>query len=345
MENTVRQFDYFYTEEADQFTFYRIPKKLFTERIFRELSCEAKVLYGLMLDRLSLSHRNNWMDEQGRVYIVYGRREAAEELGCGEKKAGRIISELADTGLIEKKRRGQGKLNLFYVMNFNRLLEKAAAVPERTVPEKQVDCPCDRDTGKYKAAEGTEEPFQKGQNDTSGKVRTTVQREEGQNDTSRKVNPTVLEGSKRPPNKTDKNNTDVSNNNLSIHHSWNRERKDLIRRRIDYDALAHDMPQSAGLLDEIVDLVADVMNAPLDARKKIDGITMPCSDLQEQFGRLDMSHIRYVLECVEEAGRTCRIRNIKAYLLTALYNAPMTINSYYSAMVNHDLYKDAAEGG
>ena len=109
--------------------------------------------------------------------------------------------------------------------------------------------------------------------------------------------------------------------------------------------LVHDMPQSASLLDEIVDLVADVMNAPPDARKKIDGITMPCSDLQEQFGRLDMSHIRYVLECVEEAGRTCRIRNIKAYLLTALYNAPMTINSYYSAMVNHDLYKGMAEGG
>lgn len=64
-------YDYFYGAEAEQFSFYRIPKVLFTEERFRSVSAEAKVLYGLLLDRMSLSCKNGWLDKEGRVYIIF----------------------------------------------------------------------------------------------------------------------------------------------------------------------------------------------------------------------------------------------------------------------------------
>lgn len=115
------QFDYFHGMEAEQYSFYRIPKMLFTEECFRSLSCEAKVLYGLMLDRMGLSIRNRWIDEEDRVYIVFTVEEIAGLMDCGIQKAVKLVRELdADKGigLIEKKRLGLGKPNVIYVKNF-----------------------------------------------------------------------------------------------------------------------------------------------------------------------------------------------------------------------------------
>ena len=111
MEDRIR-LSYFYGKEADQFSFYKIPKLLFTEEYFKKISVEAKVLYGLMLDRMSLSMKNQWMDDEGRAYIYYSLEDIMEALGCSNKKAISIMKELdtdAGIGLIEKKRQGQGK--------------------------------------------------------------------------------------------------------------------------------------------------------------------------------------------------------------------------------------------
>lgn len=115
------QFDYYRGMEAEQYTFYRIPKVLFTAECFKSLSCEAKVLYGLLLDRMSLSIKNRWFDEEDRVYIIFTVEEIAELMNCGTQKAVRLLKELdADKGigLIEKKRLGLGKPNVIYVKNF-----------------------------------------------------------------------------------------------------------------------------------------------------------------------------------------------------------------------------------
>lgn len=109
MEQHIK-FDYFYGKEANLYSFYRVPKLLFTEPMFKELSCEAKILYGLMLDRMSLSIKNAWFDAEGRAYIYFSIEEIAELLNCGKNKAVRSLQELVnDTGigLIEKKRQGQ----------------------------------------------------------------------------------------------------------------------------------------------------------------------------------------------------------------------------------------------
>ncbi|MBE6966803.1 MAG: replication initiator protein A, partial [Ruminococcaceae bacterium] len=115
------QFEYFYGGEAEQFSFFRIPKLLFRDEAFKSISTDAKVLYGLMLDRMSLSLKNNWIDTEGRVYIIYTIADIMEDMNCADQKAGKLLTELDNNkgiGLIERKRQGLGKPNIIYVKNF-----------------------------------------------------------------------------------------------------------------------------------------------------------------------------------------------------------------------------------
>ena len=114
------QFSYFYKNQSEQFTFYRIPKILFADERFAKLSAEAKVLYGLMLDRMGLSRKNDMIDSLDRVYIYFPLDEVAENLHCGKEKASKLIAELdaRGIGLIETKRQGLGKANIIYVKDF-----------------------------------------------------------------------------------------------------------------------------------------------------------------------------------------------------------------------------------
>ena len=113
------QYEYFYGAQAEQFSFYRIPKALFTEPNFRELSTDAKVLYGILLDRMSLSRKNQWLDAQNKVYIIFTVEEIMDALNCANQKATRLMVELEkQAGLIERKRQGLGRPNLIYVKNF-----------------------------------------------------------------------------------------------------------------------------------------------------------------------------------------------------------------------------------
>ena len=91
-------FDYYYGEESNQFSFYRIPRQLITDERFKQLSSDAKLLYGLLLDRMSLSAKNGWYDDSGRVFIYYTLNEIQEDLNCGHDKAIRLLASLDSTG-------------------------------------------------------------------------------------------------------------------------------------------------------------------------------------------------------------------------------------------------------
>ena len=147
--------EFFGIEESEQYAFYRVPKLLFTSERFWNLSTDAKMLYGLLLDRMALSQKNGWVDEQGRVYIIYTVENIMESLGCGNKKAIQLLAELENkANLILRKKQGLGKPNLIYVKKF-------------TV-----------------AARAVERHFLKCENDTSGNVETTslgVSKEHGNN--------------------------------------------------------------------------------------------------------------------------------------------------------------------
>ena len=123
-------FDYYYGIEAEQFSFYRVPRLLIKDERFKGLSSDAKLLYGLMLDRMSLSMKNGWLDDENRAYIIYTVDAIMEDLGCSKPTWTKIMRELDSDngiGLIEKKRRGLGKPDIIYVKNF-------ASVPDEKEP-------------------------------------------------------------------------------------------------------------------------------------------------------------------------------------------------------------------
>ena len=111
-------FDYFYGQSGEMFSYFRVPKILFRDIKFKDLPTDAKTLYGILLDRMGLSVKNGWLDEQGRVYIIFPVQEVMDALGCADNKATKLFRKLEKFGLIERKRRGLGKPNLIYVKNF-----------------------------------------------------------------------------------------------------------------------------------------------------------------------------------------------------------------------------------
>ena len=112
------RFPFHYGGEADQYTFYRIPKRMFDDPMLKQLSTDAKVLYGLMLDRMGLSLRNGWFDEEGRVYIYFSVEEIMAMLGCANAKCTKLLQELDSEngiGLITRVKQGLCKPDVIYV--------------------------------------------------------------------------------------------------------------------------------------------------------------------------------------------------------------------------------------
>lgn len=333
------QFDYFRGMEAEQYSFYRVPKVLFTAECFKSLSCEAKVLYGLMLDRMSLSIKNRWFDEEDRVYIIFTVEEIAELLNCGTQKAVKLMKELDDNqgiGLIEKKRLGLGKPNVIYVKNF--------ILKEKCSPEQRGKAP--ENLGNTQNSE----------NHNSRIVKTTNQElpesqfKNDENHTSRIVEITTQEVPNSQSNNTDINNTDFNETDsiqsyLSPSAGEVRpvgedviERMEtyraLIQENIDYECFLDRREKED--VDELIELMVEILMMPDDSVVRIGGADKPVSVVKSRFLKLTYSHIEYVLFSLHR--NTSKVANIKAYLLTTLYNLSMTMNHYYQAEVNHDLY-------
>lgn len=111
------QFNYFYGDEHEQYLFLQLPIMLIKDKCFKKLSDSSKILYSLLLNRTSLSKKNNWIDEQGRIYIIYTIEEIMEDLNCANQKACKLLKELKEVGLIEKKQQGLNKPNILYIKN------------------------------------------------------------------------------------------------------------------------------------------------------------------------------------------------------------------------------------
>ena len=127
---------YIYMNEAEEFSFFRIPKTLVTDQHYAGLSLEAKFLYGLLLDRVSLSKQNGWVDEDMRVFIYFTQEEAMETMRYGKDKITRLFRELDQTGigLIERRKQGQGRPARIYVKSFVLPLEPESPESDQTPP-------------------------------------------------------------------------------------------------------------------------------------------------------------------------------------------------------------------
>lgn len=308
-------FDYFYSDLRSRENFIMMPKELFSDERFSSLSIEAKSLYCMMLDRMSLSAKNGLKDEQNRIYIIFTLKEAMELLGVGKTKCIRIFAELDEetgTGLIERVKRGQGKAAYIYVKN--------AFPPE--------------------------------DNSKSGKV-SNADVKKSQNETSRGLKNEPLEVSKSDHNNTDINKTEENKTDFSNYHinsylsntlsnlkkadeTIRREKMSLIiKNNIEFDILKE--RYSEDKLTKIVDIMTDCVTNENDFLI-IGGKKIPSSLVKQRMLSLDSSHIEYVLDCM--AKNKTLIRNIKSYLISALYNAYQTIDFYYEMMVRYDLSEE-----
>ena len=303
-------FEYFYGGQSESFSFYRIPRQLVTGKEFRHLSTDAKLLYGMMLDRMGLSARNGWFDDLDRVYIYYTIDEIMEDLCCGHNKAVRLLAELGTkgVGLIERKKQGQGKPTMIYVKQF---VETVSNVPGGKSALPRL-------------------PKTGSQEDSKEEVQTS------RNETSRLPESGSADFPKGETNYTDTSNTENSYTDPSIHPSYcpKVERAVIeadVREQIDYPRLAESYPYDDP--ESILELICDVLCSTAET-VRIGNENVPTPKVQERYRRLDFEHVTYVMDSLRET--TAKIKNIRGYLLTALYYAPITIGPYYAAAVRHD---------
>ena len=246
--------DYFYGQAGKLFSFYRIPKALFQEQRFQNLSTDAKTLYGILLDRMSLSVKNEWFDKQGRVFIIFTIEDVKRALCCADNKATKLLRDR--------------------------------------------------------------------ENHESGSPKNACQ------------DPPKSRCNKNKKSKTERNNT---NPILSDELEKMKNRKlleEFFSRSLEIELLLRLYPDDEDTIYQIVDLLVDTC----DSKRKlirIAGDDKPAEVVLSRLKKLNADHIRFVLDCL--AANTSPIRNMKQYLLAALFNAPTTIQLYYQNKVNHDL--------
>lgn len=335
------QFEYFYNDDSDQYSFYRIPKLLFTEEYFSSLSCEAKVLYGLMLDRISLSLKNKWFDEQNRAYIIFTIEDVMELLNCKSQKAVKIMKELDaedGIGLIEKIRQGFGKPNIIYVKNF---MIKEAEEQQQQVQQNELPKNCENQNSVIQNPADFSTTVD-GENQNSvirNPADFSTVDSENQNSVIVKIKNQECRKSK--PNYTDYSKTDISKNNpIYLSKTGLMDEmdtyKNVVKKNINYTCFENDWSYDIKMIDELIDLIVEIMTLPDAVTVRIGGVEKKAALVKSQFMKLKKAHIEYVMNCLKK--NTTKIANIRAYLLTTLYNAPLTMDSYYQAKVNYDLY-------
>ena len=253
-------YDYFYGEQAEQFAFYRIPKVLFSKDKFWSVSADAKLLYGILLDRMNLSAKNGWLDEAGRVYIIFTIEEIKESLGCAEKKAVKLLDELEKKAeLIERKRQGLGKPNLIYVKNFI----------SGSVERQFLNC----------------------QNDNSAISQNTIQ------DLSKvQGNNTDIKNTDLSDTNSIFPSVDCGKDNGNEEY---RQYYQYFYEQLGIEYLKKDYPYDLGILESILELVVETVCSKRQIIR-IGGDDRPVEVVKSRFMKLDSEHIRYVLDCFKE---------------------------------------------
>ena len=314
------KFDYYYGAESEQFTFVRIPRMLFTDKEhFGGLSNDAKLLYGLLLERMSLSRKNNWFDEQNRVFIIFKIEEIADRLNCGREKACNTLKELDDEsgiGLISKRRRGMGQPTIIYVKNF-------VVKDEPSDETEQPQTPKNQEVGKSE--------FKDSEKQTSSIPKNRIH-----------------EVGKSESNYIEINNTEKS---YIEHRSFdpsaeteNSPQKDLgtidrleieksVEDQIGYDCLMSQPDESVrNMITEIKDLIVDVMCG--ERNVFVGGQRISDEAAKSAFSKLTDEHVIYVLHNVTNYPE--RISRIDRFLLTSLYNAAYTYTNSVFAGIEYN---------
>jgi len=312
------QLEYLSPKIARGYDFYLLPKLLLDHEAFDDIDYGAKILYSFMLSRASLSATNadNFTDEQGRLYIIYTVEQVMDSMRCSNKTAIKMIKQLDDIGLIEKKRQGQGKPSIIYVKDFNTI------------------------------------HFLKCKKYTSESVNLSLQKVKDLHPSYNNLSEKNL-SEKNHINQSAKIRSGTSNTSKdkkrlidTIGEKEYREYEEIIKDNINYDIMVDEVfkhPKTGKIhktcnkefLDEVVFTILDTVCSKKETIR-VGGENKPAAIVKSQLLKLGDEHIRYVYGSLQ--NNTTKVYNIRSYLLTTLYNAPSSMNNYYRQEVNHDLY-------
>lgn len=322
------EFDYYYGIEAEQFTFVRVPKVLFTDKEhFGGLSNEAKLLYGLLLERMSLSRKNNWIDKHNRVYIIFPVEEIEEILDVGHEKALNLLKELDDQsgiGLVRKKRRGLGLPSILYVKNF---IVKGEQNTDHVPTSRSLE-------NEFQEVGKTD--FKKSENQTSAYLKSRL-----------------LEVRNSDSNNIDINNTDMSYTyDQSIYRSQagfqnfspgadglidgidRSTVEEKVKKQIDYDCLiSHPDSSVVQMAEEIKDLMVDVLCGERSVVS--EGKRVSEESAKSAYRKITFDHVQYVMKSL--VSYPDKISRIDRFLTTSLYNSVYTLTNSTFAGFEHDM--------
>lgn len=308
-------FDYFYGRGTELFAFYQVPKILITDNRFADITTDAKLLYSLMLDRSSLSAKNGWLDKEGKVYIFYTLEQIMIDMHCANQKATKLLKELETKGLIERRKRGQGKVTRIYVRDF------ATGLHGDGNGERQIETHESHDSQTHENRESRDVKISSPDSWKSCTNNTHI------NDIDmRKTDPINLSAESANPGEKVVRMDDP----MRIRKQY----EDYLREKLSIDVLIQNNPCDVGRINEIFNLMLDVLCSTAKTIR-ISGDDKPIDVVRAQFMKIDSGHMEYILDCFKH--KITDIRNVKQYLLATIYNAPLTIDHYYTSKVNYDM--------
>ena len=390
------KFDFYYGEESEQYSFYSVPKMFFTCERFAGLSAMSKLLYGFLLDRMSLSRKRNWIDDKNRAYIKYSLNAITKDMGVSKNSVIKYMRELQEFGLIMKYP-NEGMEDIIYVMDYSRVKQGDTYSSDDKQNDNVLYLDSQSSVAAYKADTGHPDNAPPGFN--TAIALSNINNTKKIQDAGCKGDSTLRGGSKSEPvqkmnqfknctgskselvqnlhhphkennnniynninnqsTKTDKidryiyNNPSINQSNPSISDTREIDRidktgkqisgvnantvyahiRELVKQNIDYDIMI-ERQECKDWYDEYYNLIVEVLTRQKDTIR-ISGEDYSADMVRERFMKLNGLDLQYVHE--QMSRTTSDIKNIKAYLTKALFNAPTTRASYWESRVNHDL--------
>lgn len=374
------KFDFYYGEESEQYSFYSVPKMFFTCERFAGLSAMSKLLYGFLLDRMSLSRKRNWIDDKNRAYIKYSLNAITKDMGVSKNSVIKYMRELQEFGLIMKYP-NEGMEDIIYVMDYSRVKQGDTYSSDDKQNDNVLYLDSQSSVAAYKADTGHPDNAPPGFN--TAIALSNINNTKKIQDAGCKGDSTLRGGSKSEPvqkmnqfknctgskselvqnlhhphKENDNNiynNPSINQSNLSISHTGKIDRidktgketqisgvnantvyahiRDLVKKNIDYDIMI-ERQECKDWYDEYYNLIVEVLTRQKDTIR-ISGEDYSADMVRERFMKLNGLDLQYVHE--QMSRTTSDIKNIKAYLTKALFNAPTTRASYWESRVNHDL--------
>lgn len=339
-------YDYFYNNENEQYQFLQMPWLLIKDEQFKTLMSDAKILYSLLLNRTFLSKKNGWIDEQGRVYLIYTVEEIKEDLNCGREKAIKSMQALAKIGLVQTIRRGLGKPNLIYVKNF------ATSCKYQSNPEKEPESHINTQTSEKPTSGNSKSRLQevrKADSSNTNSINTNFSniKSESTSDRNEKVihnhdiDNELLEinrDKEKEPlisetnHSTETKSSSQSQNAILTEYDYNTYRK-ILQEKIEYSHYLKYSSADIDLIDELVDCMLDVILTKGET-VKINGENKNRQMVTNQYLKINSADIDLIIAKYKEQRH--KITHIHNYLKTILYNVKQEQGHYYTNAVRTD---------